>query len=146
MAGRVPLLPTVLAGLVLAVALECASCGGSGRGAPAELSGVAAVYPLEVDESTVVEALADRVGLLNTLDDHRVEVGYIGGPMCRSDFHRQEPGAVTASYEPERVVVTSDPTTRDCGDADAAEFATAIEIGLEVPLGGRFVTVEVANH
>jgi hypothetical protein len=137
---------TVSAGLVLAAALLCTSCGGNGTGAPAELSGVAAVYPLEAGESTVVDTLDGGVGLLAILDDHRVEVGYLGGPVCRPDFHKQEPGAVTASYEPERVVITIDPATRDCDDADAAEFATAIEIELEEPIGGRSVTVEGADR
>lgn len=93
---------------------------------------------LETSQSAVIHGMTVR----QIVDDKRVVIEYIGGPVCVSDTWLQQPGVVTAEYEPDTVIIWIEPGTRGCDEnATAAPFVAAIEVELQEPIGNRTLSV-----
>lgn len=133
MHGRLELWSIVAASLVF-----FSACSAPYPGDPAILEGVRSIRMLKVSQDSDPGGMTVR----QVVDDTRVTVDYMGGPVCVDDTERQQPGVVTAVYEPDMVLIWIEPGTRGCHeDALAAPFVAAIEIELLEPIGERALSV-----
>ena len=110
-----------------------------GPGDPAVLEGIETIQML--DASAVTEGGLNAVVILSETE---IAVEANIGPVCTNDEEvlQQQPGAVTATYGEDEILVFIDRFTRNCS-GDDAELEALIQLTLNEPIDSREIVIEV---